>query len=101
MFYNVLKVKDLVMLDEKPCERRTLMESASGSVSAVALRKHEIIDTQTATNNALVVVIDGELEIHFAAQQFVLNKGEIIMFKKDDQHKVLAKKDSEFLIVKI
>jgi len=48
-----------------------------------------------------VYVLDGEIELHFDAEKFTLDKGEMIMFKKDTEHKVFAKKDSKFLLVKI
>ena len=35
-------------------------------------------------------------DIYFDAEKFIVKKGELIMFKKDAQHKVLAKKDSKF-----
>lgn len=101
MFYNVLKAKDLVDLEDAKFDKRTLMESETGSLTAVALKKDEIIDTHTSTCDAAVLVIDGEIEIHFDAEKFELDKGEMIMFKKDAQHKVVAKKDSKFLIIKI
>ena len=50
--------------------------------------------------DAGVYVIDGEIEIHFNAEKFKIDKGEILMFKKDSEHKVLALKDSKFLIFK-
>ena len=101
MFYNVFKAKDLIDLEGQPFDKKTLMENETGSLSIVALKKGEIIDTHTSTCDAAVLVVDGEIEIHFDAQQFELDKGEIIMFKKDAQHKVLAKKDSKFFIIKI
>lgn len=101
MFYNVLKAKDLVDLEDAKFDKRTLMESETGSLTAVALKKDEIIDTHTSTCDAAVLVIDGEIEIHFDAEKFELDKGEMIMFKKDAQHEVVAKKDSKFLIIKI
>ncbi len=101
MFYNVLKVKDLVDLDGEMFDKNVLMESEHGALTAIALKKNEIIDTHTSTCDAAVLVLDGEIEMHFDAQQFDVDKGEILMFKKDEQHKVLAKKDSKFLLVKI
>ncbi len=101
MFYNVLKAKDLVDLDGRELDEKVLMESETGALKAVALKKEEIIDTHTSTCDAAVLVIDGEIEIHFDAEKFELDKGEMILFKKDTQHKVLAKKDSKFLIIKI
>ncbi len=101
MFYNVLKVKDLVDLDGEMFDKNVLMESEHGALTAIALKKNEIMDTHTSTCDSAVLVIDGEIEMHFDAQQFTVDKGEILMFKKDEQHKVLAKKDSKFLLIKI
>ncbi len=101
MFFNVLKAKDLIDLEDEKFQRKTLMESETGSLSVIALKKEEIIDTHTSTCDAAVFVIDGEIEIHFDAEKFKIDKGEILMFKKDAQHKVVALKDSKFLLIKI
>ena len=101
MFYNVLKAKDIVDLQDEKFARKVLMEENNSSLSALAIKKDEIIDTHTSTCDAAVYVIDGEIELHFDAEKFTVEKGEILMFKKDEQHKVLAKKDSKFLLIKI
>lgn len=101
MFYNVLKAKDIVNLDGEKFSREILMENNNSSLSIIAIKKDEIIDTHTSIEDAAVYVLDGEIEIHFDAEKFNLNKEEIILFKKDDQHKVYAKKDSKFLLIKI
>lgn len=101
MFYNVLKAKDLVDLEDEKFNRHVLMESETGALSAIAIKKDEIIDTHTSTCDAAVLVLEGEIEIHFDAEKFTVEKGEILMFKRDAQHKVLAKKDSKFLLIKI
>lgn len=101
MFYNVLKARDIVNLDDKKFDREILMENGNSCLSAIALKKEEIIDTHTSEEDAAVLVLDGEIEIHFDAEKFKLDKGEILMFKKDKEHKVLALKDSKFLLIKI
>lgn len=101
MFYNVLKVKDIVNLDGEKFDREVLMENNGSDLSVIAIKKDEIIDTHTSINNAAVYVLDGEVELHFDAEKFTLEKGEILMFKKDEEHKVVALKDSKFLLVKI
>ncbi len=100
MFYNVLKVKELGTTDKK-FEKETLMEHNDSSLSIVSLKKEEIIDTHTSICDAAVIVVDGEIELHFDAEKFKVEKGEILMFKKDTEHKVLALKDSRFLLIKI
>lgn len=101
MYYNVLKAKDIVELDGQKYVKKDLIENGDKKLSIIALKKDEIIDTHTSINDAAVYVIDGEIEIHFDAEKFKIEKGQILMFKKDTQHKVLAKKDSKFLLLKI
>ncbi len=101
MFFNVLKAKDIIELDELKFKREVLMENNDRNLSIIAIKKDEIIDTHTSAADAAVYVIDGEIELHFDAEKFKVEKGEILMFKKDMQHKVIALKDSKFLLIKI
>ena len=101
MFYDVLDAEKLVSLEDKPFERKVLMENNKSSLSILALKKEEIIDTHTSISDAAVYVLEGKMEIHFDAEKFTLSKGEMLMFKKDREHKVLALKDTKFLLVKI
>lgn len=101
MFFNVLKAKDIVSLDDEKFKKEILMTNNNSSLCVIALKKDEIIDTHTSIEDAAVYVLDGEIELHFDAEKFNVDKGEILMFKKDIQHKVFAKKDSKFLLIKI
>ena len=101
MFYNVLKLKDLVSLKEENLDREILMQNGDSSLTIISIKKNEIIDTHTSISDAAVCVLDGEIEIHFDAEKFKIDKGEILMFKKDKEHKVLALKDSKFLLIRI
>lgn len=101
MFFNVLKAKDIVDLDGNSFEKKTLIQNENSSLCIVALKKDAIIDTHTAESDAAVYVLEGEIEIHFNAEKFKIDKGEILMFKRDCEHKVVAHKDSKFLLIKI
>ena len=101
MFYDVMKAKDIINLEGGKFERKILMEHGDSSLNVVAIKKDEIIDTHTSIADAAVFVLDGEIEIHFDAEKFKLGKGDILMFKKDKEHKVLALKDSKFFLIKI
>ncbi len=101
MFFNVLNAKELVNLDNEKFSKNILMEKDNSMLAAIALKKDEIIDTHTSVCDAAVYVIDGEIELHFDAEKFKVDKGEILMFKKDREHKVVALKDSKFLLIKI
>lgn len=101
MFFNVLKAKDIVDLKESKFEKETLLVDEESSLNIIALKKDEVIDTHTSARDAAVYVFDGEIELHFDAEKFTVDKGELLMFKKDKEHKVLAKKDSKFFVIKI
>lgn len=101
MFFNVLKAKDIVDLKDKEFDKETLLENNESSLSIIALKKDEIIDTHTSTCDAGLYVLDGEVELHFDAEKFNVEKGEILLFKKDKEHKVVALKDSKFFVIKI
>lgn len=101
MFYDVIKAKNIINLDGSKFERKTLMENGDSSLNIIAIKKDEIIDTHTSIADAAIYVVDGEVELHFDAEKFKIDKGEMLMFKKDKEHKVLALKDSKFLLIKI
>lgn len=101
MFYNVLKLNDLVDNKENSFERKVLMEHGDSSLNVIALKKDELIDTHISVCDACAYVFEGEAEFHFDAEKFVVKKGELIMFKKEHEHSVLAFKDTKFLLAKI
>lgn len=101
MFYNVLNAKDIIEIEDKKFDKKVLLENNSSSLNIVAIKKDEIIDTHTSISDSAVYVLEGKIELHFDAQKFTLNEKEILMFKKDIEHKVLALKDSKFFIIKI
>ena len=100
-FYNVLKAKDLISIKDEKFDREVLMENGESNLTIIGLQKDEIIDTHTSIADAAVYVLDGEIEMHFDAEKFTLDKGELLMFKKDKEHKVFAKKDSKFFLIRI
>ena len=101
MFYNVLELKDLVDNRENLLDRNVLLERGESSFSAIALKKHEVLDNHVSVCDACAIVYDGEAEFHFNAEKFIVKKGELIMFEKEKEYKVLALKDTKFLLIKI
>ena len=101
MFYNVLDLEDLVDNKENMLDRNVLLERGESSLSAIALKKHEVLDNHVSVCDACAIVYEGEAEFHFNAEKFTVKKGELIMFEKEKEHKVLALKDTKFLLVKI
>ena len=101
MFYNVLKLEDLVDHKENIFDKNVLLERGESSLSAIALKKHEVLENHISVCDACAIVYEGEAEFHFNAEKFTLKKGELVMFEKEKEHKVLALKDTKFLLIKI
>ena len=80
MFYNVLKIEDLVDNKENMFDRNVLLERGESSLSVIALKKHEVLDNHISVCDACVYVFEGEAEFHFNAEKFTVKKGELIMF---------------------
>ena len=87
MYYNVLKLEDLVDNKENLLDKNILLERGESSLCAVALKKHEVLDNHVSVCNACALVFDGEAEFHFNAEKYVVKKGELIMFEKEKEHK--------------
>ena len=101
MFYNVLELDDLVDNKEHMLDKNVLLERGESSFSAIALKKHEVLENHLSVCDVCAIVYDGEAEFHFNAEKFTVKKGELIMFEKEKEHKVLALKDTKFLLIKI
>lgn len=101
MFYNVLKLEDLVDNKENLFDKDVLLERGESSLSVIAMKKHEILNNHISVCDACAYVFEGEAEFHFAAEKFTLKKGELILFEKEKEHKVLALKDTKFMLIKI
>jgi len=101
MFYNVLELDELVDNKENLFDKNVLLERNESSLSAIALKKHEVLDNHVSVCDACALVYEGEAEFHFNAEKFTVKKGQIIMFEKEKEHKVLALKDTKFLLIKI
>ena len=101
MFYNVLELDELVDNKDNLFDKNVLLERNESSLSAIALKKHEVLDNHVSVCDACALVYEGEAEFHFNAEKFTVKKGQIIMFEKEKEHKVLALKDTKFLLIKI
>ena len=68
MFYNVLNAKKMID-SSKMFEKMTLLEKDNSSLSLIAIKKEEIIDTHTSVCDAAVYLVEGKIELHFDAQR--------------------------------
>ena len=101
MYYNKLKLEDIVQNETEKTNKKILLENGDSKLLAVALKKDEMLPEHESNTDACAYVYDGDVDFHFEAEEFNLKKDEIIFFKKHDKHSVHANKDSKFLVIKI
>lgn len=101
MYYNKLKLTDLVQNETDKIDKKVLLENNDSKLILVALKKDEMLPEHESNTDACAYVLEGNVDFHFEAEEFNLKQGEIIMFKKHDKHSVHANSNSKFLVIRI
>ena len=80
---------------------RALLSKATGNVTLFAFDKDQGLSEHTAPHDALVLSIDGELDIKLEGDTHKLSRGEVILMPANKPHAVHAKSRSKMLLVMI
>ncbi len=85
--YNKLQVKKLV-------------SKASLEILCITLEKDALFPEHISPRDAELVVLEGAIEFHINGTTYNLNTQQHFNFPKETAHRVLAKKNSKFLIIR-
>ena len=80
---------------------KTIIEKKTGTVTLFAFGEGQGLSEHTAPFDALVQVLDGEVEIKIAGQPFDLKTGEIIVMPANKPHALKAVKAFKMLLTMI
>ena len=94
-------MKSLVEYQEGTIVSKTIISNGSGTVTIFAFDKDQALSEHTAPFDALVYVIDGEVEITIAEDLYTLKKGETIIMPADIPHALKATKQFKMMLVMI
>lgn len=81
---------DLVGYQEGAVVSKTLIDKKTGTVTLFAFGDRQGLSEHTAPFDALVQVLDGEVDIRIAGQTFQLKPGEIIVMPANEPHALKA-----------
>lgn len=89
---DILKTSllDLVAYQEGAVVSKTLIDKKTGTVTLFAFGEGQGLSEHTAPFDALVQVLDGEVEIKIAGQRFPLKAGEVIVMPANEPHELKA-----------
>ena len=112
---HVNKLEDFIDYDDTMVNKEFLLESPTAKVKLVALKKHQQIPPHNAEGDALLYVLEGEIRFNLTPgieclscgssddaceeHQLKIKKGEFIKFSENNEHYVLAEKDTKLLLI--
>jgi quercetin dioxygenase-like cupin family protein len=90
---------DLVAYQDGAVVSRTLIKKTSGSVTEFAFDENESLAEHTTPHDALVLVLEGELEITLAGESRRVPHGQVLLMPGSIPHAVHAVRRSKMLLV--
>ena len=80
---------------------RTLIDKKVGNVTLFAFDKDQGLSEHTAPYDAMVQVLDGEVEVTISGKPIILKTGEITIMPANQPHSLLAKEKFKMLLTMI
>ena len=87
---NVNSLTDLVNYQDGSVVSKTLIKKEAGTVTLFAFDQGEELSEHTAPFDALVCVLDGEVEIMISGSPYSLKTGEMIILPVNEPHSLKA-----------
>ncbi len=94
-------VRDLVSVQEGAVVSRTLVDRPVGTVTAFAFDGGQALSEHSAPYDALVQVVEGELEISIGGESHTVTSGRWLLMPADIPHALEAKEPSVMLLTMI
>lgn len=100
-FSKVINLKDLITYQEGQVISRTISQTPTVSVSLFSLDKGEGISSHITPGDAMVQVLDGEVEITIGDDIFTVKEGETIIMPSNVPHGLEARERFQMLLTVI
>lgn len=98
---GVLNAVDLVQYQESSVVSKTLIDKKAGTVTLFAFDKGQGLSEHTAPFDALVNVLDGEVEIRISGKPCLVKAGELIIMPANEPHALKAVTRFKMMLVMI
>jgi len=92
---------DMVAYQKDAVVSKTIIEKNTGTVTLFAFYVGQGLSEHTAPFDALVQVLDGEVEIRISEKPFQLKQGEIIIMPAKEPHALRAVSNFKMLLTMI
>ena len=101
IYGKAVKLKELVEYQKGSVVSRTVIDKNTGTVTLFAFDEGEGLSEHTAPFDALVVDLDGEVEVKVAGVSNHLNEGDMIVMPANKTHALKALTRFKMMLVMI
>ncbi|OGH95110.1 MAG: cupin [Candidatus Melainabacteria bacterium GWA2_34_9] len=98
---TLINLKNTIGYQENSIVSKVFITKEQTSLTLFAFDEGQAIDTHSAPVDAIVQVIEGEVEIEISGQKYDLKEGEMILMPKGEPHALKAKTDFKMLLFKV
>ncbi|MEK7309976.1 MAG: cupin domain-containing protein [Planctomycetota bacterium] len=98
---EILDLKGLVDYQNGSVVSKTLINRKTGTVTLFAFDEGQGLSEHVAPFDAMVNIIDGEVDIHISGKPFHLKAGQTIIMPADKPHALKAVKRFKMLLIMI
>jgi quercetin dioxygenase-like cupin family protein len=96
-----LSLRDVVGYQDGSIVSREIIGKKTGTVTVFAFDEGQGLSEHTAPFDALVYLLDGEVEISISGKPYRLKKGEMIIMPAKEPHSLTAVKRFKMLLIMI
>ncbi|MGA8903542.1 MAG: cupin domain-containing protein, partial [Candidatus Bathyarchaeia archaeon] len=98
---QVMKLKDLIAYQSGAVVSKTLVNEEEGTVTAFAFDEGQGLSEHTAPYAALVIVIEGQVDVKISGESFHLNEGEMIIMPPNKPHALKAITQFKMILIMV
>lgn len=98
---KVLKATELVKYQDGAIVSRAIVDKKTGTVTAFAFDEGDGLSEHTAPYDALVLVLEGRLEVTIAGEKLDVSEQELVIMPANKPHAVRAVTKCKMLLVMI
>ena len=98
---QVQEMKELVAYQDGAVVSRTIVDTGAGTVTAFAFDEGQGLSEHTASYDAMVIVIEGKVDIRISGSEFQLKEGQVITMPANKPHALKAITRFKMLLVMI
>ena len=95
------KLSDLAAYQEGSVVSRTIIDKKAGTVTFFAFDKGQGLSEHTAPYDAMVFIIEGEVEIIISGNPIRLKDGEMVIMPADEPHSLKAIEKFKMILIMI